>query len=113
MARSTAGVRSVTSVALLSAGFVSVKSTGATTVAPLLSTPVASGEIVAAMRKESVPPAAMSRDWATSPLPDACVHVDPGVALHVQVAPINVSGRLSATTAPSAGDGPELVIVTT
>jgi len=31
----------------------------------------------------------------------------------VQVAPINVAGRLSATMAPSAGEGPLLLTVTT
>ncbi len=99
----------VTSVAALLAGFVSLKAVGAATVAVLVNTPTALAAMVAVTVNETVPPASRSTTSTMSPIPDAVVHADPGVATHVQATPANVAGMVSTTGTPVAADGPLLV----
>src|SRR5258707_352346 len=111
-ARSTVGVRAVVSVAELFAALVSVNDAGGTSVAVLDNTPVASAAIVAVTRNETVPPAPTSRSWATWPAPAGLLHVEPGVAAHVHVAPESVTAKVSFTATRAAAEGPPLLTTT-
>jgi hypothetical protein len=43
------------------------------------------------------------------PVPVAATHVEPAVAIQVQVAPVSVPGSVSVIVAPVTNDGPLLV----
>ena len=105
--RSPVGVKVSVSVAVLLAGVGSVTEAGAAMVAVLATVPVALAEIVPVSVKVAVPPGARLTLALMLPLPDAG-QLDPAVAVHVQVAPVIVAGKVSVTVAAVTDDGPAL-----
>ena len=71
------------------------------------SEPVAVDAMVAVRVNVAVPLGNRSTVALMLPLPDAG-HVDPAVAVHVQVEPERLAGSESVTVVPIAADGPAL-----
>ena len=109
--RSVWGVTVVTSVAELLAGVGSVTDPGSAMLAVLVIVPVADATTVPEMVKVAVPPGASVTEAARFPLPEAG-HVEPAVAEHVQVEPLNEAGMVSLTVAAVTVEGPGLVATT-
>ena len=87
----------------------SVTSAGATTLAVLVSVPVAAGSIVAVSVKVTEPAGATVTVVVIGPVPFAAPHVLGAVAAQLQVASINVAGTRSVRVAATAADGPALL----
>ena len=100
-----------TSEAELSAGFGSVTPAGGTTVAVLVSTPVAAGSRPTTTVNVIDEPAARLTTVAIAPEPDGA-HDAPAVAAHVQLIVVAPVGIASATDAPKTLDGPLLATTT-
>ena len=94
------------SVAELLTPFESLLPAGAEIVAVLDSEVVAVDAMVAVTVKVTEPDTASVTAPLMLPVPDAAGHVEPLVAEHVHVAPVNVPGKVSATVAPVITDGP-------
>ena len=97
---------SVVSVALLFAGVGSTPWPGMATVAVFDSVPVNDASIVAVTVYVAVPPARRSTVVAMLPDPLRLPHAEPGVVVHVHVAPPSCGGIVSATGAPVIFEGP-------
>src|SRR5947209_3157789 len=115
MARSATGAGVSVSVALLLPGVGSVSPLGGATVAVLTRSPVAEGRAVPRTVKTTpLPaPAAMSTTalrLLPEPVAPLVTEALP-VVLEVQVTPVRILGRVSATLAPTASLGPALVTV--
>jgi hypothetical protein len=104
--RFAVGVSVSVSVAELLAPFESLLPTGAVIVAVLTSEVVAADAIVAVSVNVAVPETASVTAPLMLPVPDAAGQVEPLDAEHVQVAPVNVPGKMSATVAAVITDGP-------
>ena len=77
-------------------------------VAVLASEPVAEDNTVAVTVKVAVPETGRFTRVENEPEPLAAAHDPPAEATHVHVAPVNVAGSVSATTAPVTTEGPLL-----
>jgi hypothetical protein len=107
IARFALGFSVSVSVAELLAPFESLLPDGTVIVAVLANDVVAVEAMVAVNVNVAVPDTASVTAPLMLPLPDAAGQVEPLVAEHVHVAPVNVPGRVSATVAPVISDGPE------
>jgi hypothetical protein len=103
--RSAVGTRVSVSVAVLLAAVGSVIPAATAAVAVLANDPVAVAEMVAVNVNVAVPLGSRSTEVLMLPLPDAG-QVEPADAVHVQVAPDNVPGKVSVMVVASAADGP-------
>lgn len=97
------------SVAALFAPFGSIMPLGAAILAEFETLPVAPGTTVAVNAKVAVPPTARSTVVLMLPVPFAEPQLDPPEGVQVHVAFISVTGRLSATAAPTTALGPALL----
>jgi hypothetical protein len=83
---------------------------GTAAVAVLLSVPVALAAMVALTVYVAVPPLSRVTLWLMFPDPLAG-QLDPADALHVQLTPVRLAGKVSVTVAPVTLLGPLLVTV--
>src|SRR3954451_21516020 len=110
--RSPVGVSVSVSVAELLAGVGSVTDAGAETGAVFARVPVADAESVPVTVKVALPPGASVPVGLMLPVPDGEGQVEPAVAEHVHATPATAAGRVSATVAPVAVEGPPFVATT-
>lgn len=107
MDRSAVTTNGSVSVAELLPAVGSVTVPGAVIVAVFVNEPVAVDEMVPVKVYVAVAPTAKLIVSLMEPEPDAA-HVAPAVAVQIQVAPVNEAGSVSATTTPTAAEGPKL-----
>jgi hypothetical protein len=81
-------------------------------VATLTSGLLLAGALKPVATNVALPPARRSTVVAIGPVPDGEVHLDPLLAAHVHVTPVNGPGNVSATEAPNAVLGPLLTTAT-
>ena len=82
------------------------------TVATLTSGLLPTGALRPVATNVALPPARRSTVVAIVPVPDGDVHLDPLLAVHVHVTPVNGTGNESVTEAPTAVLGPLLTTAT-
>ena len=99
------------SLALLFAVLGSVIAAGGVTVAVFDRVPEALMSSVPVAVNVAVPPTSRFTVWLMFPEPLAAAQLEPPEATHVHVTPVRLAGKVSATVAPVAADGPALLTV--
>src|SRR6476620_1116551 len=112
MERSAIGVRVSVSVAELSTRFGSAPVDGIATESTLARLPFFLFNETATTENVTPWPAAMSTSVEMSPVPDACAHDEPVVAVHVHDVIVAPVGAASETFAPTTSEGPWFVTTT-
>ena len=111
MERSPVGTSVSTSVDVLFSGVGSAMPVGGVIVAVFVSVPTAVGSMVPVSEYDAEPVARRETEELMLPVPLAAAQVDPGVGVHVHVAPVKTTGSVSTTAIPGASEGPAFCTV--